>query len=98
MGIKDKFLAFVDVFEGLGKEVLAFSCLNIGLVLLVKGLINGQQFVDLVKSVGIAYIGGATIGGTSDAILQHLKEMAAATKNPLVKAAENVIIHKEEGN
>ena len=78
MSIKDKFLAFVDVFEGLGKEVLAFSCLNIGLVLLAKGLLNGAQFVDLVRGVGIAYISGATVAGTSDSILQHLKDMAAS--------------------
>ena len=80
MSIKDKFLGFVDVFEGLGKEVLAFTCLAVGLPLLVKGLINGSQFVDLVRGVGIAYITGATVGGTSDSILKHLKEMAARVK------------------
>jgi hypothetical protein len=78
MNIKDKFLAFIDAFEGLGKEVLAFACLAIGLPLLIKGLINGAQFVDLVRGVAIAYITGATVGGTSDAILQHMKDMATS--------------------
>lgn len=77
MGIKDKFLGFIDIFEGLGKEVLAFTCLVVGCVLLFKHLIDGGQFVDLVRGVGIAYITGATVGGTSDAILKHLKERAA---------------------
>lgn len=73
---KEKFLSFIDAFEGLGKEVLAFSCLMVGFFLLMRGLVNGAQFVDLVKGVGIAYITGATVGGTSAAILEHLKEQA----------------------
>jgi hypothetical protein len=76
MGIKDKFLATIDLFQGLGKEVLAFTCLAVGIPLLIKGLINGAQFTDLVKTIGVAYVTGATVGGTSDAILQHLKEKA----------------------
>ncbi len=74
--MKDKFLALVDVLEGLGKEVLAFCCLVSGLFLLIKGYLNGEQFTELVKTVSIAYISGATIGGTSDAILKHFKERA----------------------
>lgn len=80
MKLKECFLAFIDVFSDLGKEVLAFICLATGLVLIIKGLINGEEFVDLVKSVGIAYISGATIGGTSDAILKHLKDKASGFK------------------
>ena len=76
MSIKDRFLATVDLFEGLGKEVLAFTCLAIGIPLLIKGFINGSEFTDLVKTIGVAYVTGATVGGTSDAILQHLKEKA----------------------
>lgn len=83
MDIKGKFLAFTDAFEGLGKEVLAFTCLAVGIPLLIKGMITGGQFVDLVKSIGIAYVTGATVGGTSDAILQHLKERAMMLKDKL---------------
>jgi hypothetical protein len=71
--LKGKFLAFIDLFESLGKEVLAFTCLTTGLCLLLKGVLTGQQFVDLVKSVAVSYIAGATVGGTADAVLAHLK-------------------------
>ena len=43
--MKDKFLALVDVLEGLGKEVLAFCCLVSGLFLLIKGYLAGERLL-----------------------------------------------------
>ena len=86
MSIKESFLAFIDCFEDLGKEVFSFAVLNMGLVLLIKGLINGQQFTDLVKAIGCAYIAGAAVGSTSDALIKHLEAQAqAAVKSVLNK-------------
>jgi hypothetical protein len=80
MNIKDTFLGFIDVFEGLGKEVFSFSVLNIGLVLLCKGYVTGQQFTDLVKAIGCAYMAGAAVGSTADALIKHLESKVALLK------------------
>lgn len=83
MNIKGYFLAFIDCFQNLGKEVLAFSVFFMGIILLIKGLLNGQQFTDLVKTVGVAYIGGCAIGSTSDALIEHLKAKVQSVKDKL---------------
>lgn len=86
MNVKELFLGFIDCFEDLGKEVFSFVVLTTGLLLLVKGLLNGQQFTDLVKTIGVAYIGGCAVGSTSDALISHLEAKVAAIKN---KVSEN---------
>jgi hypothetical protein len=78
MNIKDQFLSILDVLEGMGKEVFSFIVLTSGLILLCKGLLTGQQFTDVVKAIGVAYIGGCVVGNTGDSILAHLKERAQA--------------------
>lgn len=85
MNVKELFLALVDVLEGLGKEVFSFLVLAVGLVLLVKTFITGQQFTDLVKTIGVAYIGGCAVGSTSDALIKHLETKALEIKNTLTK-------------
>jgi hypothetical protein len=77
MNVKDAFLAFVDVFEGLGKEVFALTVLGSGLVLLCKGMLTGQEYVDAVKDIGCAYMAGAAVGSTSDALIKHLESKVA---------------------
>ena len=77
MNIKDAFLAFIDVFEGLGKEVFALTVLGTGLALLCKGLLSGQQYCDMVRAIGCAYMAGAAVGSTSDALIKHLESKVA---------------------
>jgi hypothetical protein len=83
MKIKEVFFAFIDCFEDLGKEVFSFLVLGTGLILLIKGLVSGQQYTDLVKTIGVAYIGGCAVGSTSDAIIKHLETRALAIKDKL---------------
>jgi len=80
MNVKDGFLAFVDVFEGLGKEVFALTVLGSGLVLLCKGIMTGQEYADTVKAIGCAYMAGAAVGSTSDALIKHLESKVAALR------------------
>jgi hypothetical protein len=82
MNLKEKFIAFVDLFEDLGKETFSFIVLSSGLVLLCKGLLTGQEFSSMVQAIGVAYIGGCAVGSTSDALIKHLEARAQA------KAAE----------
>lgn len=83
MNIKEYFLSFIDCFEDLGKEVFSFIVLGTGLILLVKSFLTGQQFTDLVKTIGVAYIGGCAVGSTSDALIKHLESKVVEIKNKL---------------
>lgn len=87
--VKELFLAFVDVLEGLGKEVFSFLVLLVGLILLIKTFITGQQFTDLVKSIGVAYIGGCAVGSTSDALIKHFEVKALEIKNNIIQKVKN---------
>lgn len=87
--MKGFFLAMLDLFEGLGKEVFCFLVLDVGVILLIKHLIDGGQFVDLTKSVGVAYIAGATIGSTAESILAHLKTLPAKIKTEVTNVINN---------
>jgi hypothetical protein len=85
VNIKNYFLAFIDCFQDLGKETFSFVVLTSGLILLIKGILTGQQFTDLVKTIGVAYIGGCAVGSTSDALIKHLETKALEIKNKLTK-------------
>ena len=53
-----------NLFRGSGKESFAIVILIAGIVFRCKDLIDGAQFVDLVKNVGIAYLASHTINST----------------------------------
>ena len=89
MKLKERFLALIDLFEGLGKEMFCFLVLDVGVVLLCKHLIDGGQFVDFTKCIGVAYITGATVGSTANSILSHLKNKASQLKTEVTNVVNN---------
>lgn len=82
--MKQYFIEFIDCFEGLGKEVFSFLVLISSLILLVRQIITAEQFTDLVKTIGVAYIGGCAVGSTSDALIKHLETKALELKEKLI--------------
>jgi hypothetical protein len=50
--------------KGSGKESFAVAILIAGIVFRCKGLVDGAQFVDLIKNVGMAYLASHTINST----------------------------------
>ncbi len=50
--------------NGLGKESFAVVILIAGMVFRCKGLIDGAQFVDLIKNIGMTYLASHTINST----------------------------------
>jgi len=79
MNLKESFLDFVGVFDELGKETFSFLVLTSGLFLLVKGFLSGQEYTDLCRAIGVAYLASAAAGGASDALIEHLKQRAQDT-------------------
>ena len=64
MNLQKIFSSGFGTLEGLGKESFALIILVTGAVFRCKGLIDGAQFVDLIKNVGMAYLAGHTINST----------------------------------
>lgn len=54
----------LNLFNGLGKECFSIAILVAGIVFCCKGLINGAQFVDLIKSIGMTYLASHTVNST----------------------------------
>ena len=60
-----KYISFCsNLFKGFGKESFAIMILITGIVFRCRGLIDGGQFVDLIKSTGIAYLASHAINST----------------------------------
>ena len=64
MNLQKTISSFFGALGGFGKESFAVIILATGIVFCCKGLINGAQFVDLVKSTGIAYLASHTVNST----------------------------------
>jgi hypothetical protein len=59
---------FLGILSGFKKSIVITITLALGMFLLVKGFINGEQFVDLLKDSLIAYIslsGVETVSATA---------------------------------
>jgi hypothetical protein len=62
--VKDLISFLFGVLDGFGKECFALVILAAGIYFRLRGLIDGGQFVDLLKNIGIAYFAGHTINAT----------------------------------
>jgi hypothetical protein len=62
---RETFLAAVGLFEDLGKEVFCFLTLCVALPLLLAHRIEGKEFVDLVKAVGVSYMAATGLDTTA---------------------------------
>jgi hypothetical protein len=71
-----------NLLKGLGKESFAVAILIAGIVFRCKGLIDGAQFVDLVKNVGMAYLASHTINSTWGSNNVEIQHPDAPVDNP----------------
>jgi hypothetical protein len=53
-----------NLLKGFGKESFAVAILVAGIIFRCKGLIDGAQFVDLIKNIGMTYLASHTINST----------------------------------
>jgi hypothetical protein len=53
-----------NMLSGFGKEFFAIAILVTGIMFRLKGLIDGAQFVDLLKNIGMTYLASHTINST----------------------------------
>ena len=62
--LRDAAGQWLGVFDGFGKECYVLILLVAGIVFRCRDLINGAQFVDLAKSLGVAYLASHAVNTT----------------------------------
>lgn len=64
MNLQKSTTYYFNLLKGFGKESFAIAILIAGIVFRCKGLIDGAQFVDLIKNIGMVYLASHTINST----------------------------------
>jgi hypothetical protein len=92
-------LDFLNIFTGLRKSIVMLLLMIIGTYLILRGFLNGGQFVDLFKAVVISYFGANGVEHFSSMIQAHLESKNSpnnAEKIDVIKNNASVIVG--EGN
>ena len=89
----DYVLDFLNIFQGLRKSIVMLLLMVIGVALILKGFLNGGQFVDLFKATVISYFGANSVEHFISMVQAHLQ---SKSPNKEVKP-DTIIVAKEEG-
>lgn len=69
--MKQKIAEFVNILFGFRKFVLMLFVFLIAVIFRAKGLVNGSEMVDLLKSTTIAFIGANGVEHIVGAVKEH---------------------------
>ncbi len=72
---------FLEVFTDVNKTFVMAVLLMVSVFFRVKGYIDGQGFVDLLKTTTIAYFGTATAGHFTEMVRDHLSNKLEQIKS-----------------
>ena len=70
----NRFKQFIGLLNGYRKYSVMILFIVIGVVFRVTDLINGAEFVDLLKGTGIAFMAFNGIEHTSKAVIEWVKK------------------------
>jgi hypothetical protein len=71
--MSDYLVSFLNIFTGLRKTIVMLLLMIIGVSFRVKGLLNGNEFVDLFKVTVVSYFGANSVEHFSSMVEAHLK-------------------------
>jgi hypothetical protein len=77
--MKQKFIDFLNVFQGLRKSIIMLLLMIIGVWFRLKGYLSGDNFVELFKATVISYFGANSIEHFTAMVQQHLASKSGAT-------------------
>lgn len=82
--MKRKLAELINVIFGFRKFLLMFAVIIVAVVFRLKGLVNGAEMVDLIKNVGIAFMGANGVEHIVNAVNTHIaaKKAPGATTGP----------------
>lgn len=70
--MQQKLADFLEVFTDVNKTAVMAVLLILATIFRIKGLIDGEGFVDLLKTTTVAYYGTATVVHFTSMVKDHL--------------------------
>ena len=92
--MKEKFAELYQLLFGFRKFLVALLVLTVSIIFRVKSLLNGVEFVDLVKAVTLGFFGTNTAEGIITVVKDHLAARREAG-NVLAPPADKVDPNEE---
>lgn len=93
--MKRKLAELINIIFGFRKFLLMLVVAIIGVVFRIKGLINGAEMVDLIKTVAIAFMGANGV----EHIMTVVKDYVAAKNGqPATGEATGAVADTDESN
>jgi hypothetical protein len=74
--MKEQIADFLEIFTDTSKTLIMTCLIVLGAVFRVKGLIDGGQMVDIVKTTSIAYFSTVTAVHFVEMVKTHLQDKA----------------------
>ena len=78
--MKQKLAEWLNVIYGFRKFILMLIVFLVGIVFRVKGLINGAELVDLLKTTAIAFMGANGVEHIVGAVKDYMGSGATSAK------------------
>ena len=79
--MKQSLADFLEVFTDLDKTAVMAVLLVLSAIFRIKGYVDGQGFVDLIRTTTIAYFGTSTATHFTSMIKDHLSNKLEELKN-----------------
>lgn len=76
--MKEKLAEFLITIQGFRKFIVALLVILVSIVFRTKSLLNGVEFVDLVKAVTLGFLGTNSVEGITAVIKDHLAQRREA--------------------
>ena len=76
--MKEKLAEFLITLQGFRKFLLSLLIIIVSIVFRTKNLLSGLEFVDLVKAIGLGFLGTNSLEGVTAVIKDHLAARRAA--------------------
>ncbi|HXN74906.1 MAG TPA: hypothetical protein VN855_00255 [Candidatus Acidoferrum sp.] len=87
--MREKISELIDVLMGFRKFIAWSLLLLVGIVFRIKGLVDGGQFVDMMKTVTISFFGANSVEHFSSMVKAHLEAKMATSNGNTQKDTDN---------
>lgn len=88
--MRRKIAELIDILMGFRKFIAWSMLLIVGIIFRIWGLIDGGQFVEMMKTVTISFFGANSVEHFSSMIQAHLEAKMTGTNSNVQKDEPNV--------
>jgi hypothetical protein len=80
--MRQRIAEFLDIFMGFRKVIVWFTLLVIGVIFRYKSFVDGEQFVELMKTVTISFFAGNSVEHFTTMVKTNLEAKMQAMRPP----------------